>query len=76
VTTWRFPAASEPQQASWPFLGVHRFYMGDTKGGVIRLLLSLICVSGIIGLVEGIIYLTKTDEEFHEIYEVGMKEWF
>jgi TM2 domain-containing membrane protein YozV len=58
-------------------LGVHRFYMGDTKGGVIRLLLALACgVSGIIGLIEGIIYLTKTDEEFKEIYEDGKKEWF
>ncbi len=56
--------------------GVHRFYMGDTKGGIIRLLLILVCVSGIIGLIEGIIYLTKTDEEFKEIYEDGKKEWF
>jgi TM2 domain-containing membrane protein YozV len=57
--------------------GVHRFYMGDTKGGVIRLLLFFVCgISSIIGLIEGIIYLTKTDEEFKEIYEDGKKEWF
>jgi len=51
--------------------------MGDQKGGVLRLLLFLVCrISGIIGLAEGIIYLTKTDEQFKEIYEVGKKEWF
>jgi TM2 domain-containing membrane protein YozV len=58
------------------WLGAHRFYMGDTKGGIIRILTNLLCLGGIIGLVEGIIYLTKTDAEFHEIYEVGKKEWF
>jgi hypothetical protein len=28
------------------------------------------------GLVEGIIYLTKTDEEFYRLYIAGKKEWF
>jgi hypothetical protein len=31
---------------------------------------------GIIGLVEGIIYLTKPDEEFVATYIVGKKGWF
>src|SRR5580698_3490425 len=30
--------------------GAHRFYLGDTMGGIIRLLSSLVCVGGIIGL--------------------------
>jgi hypothetical protein len=30
----------------------------------------------IIGLIEGIIYLTKSDEEFHRMYVVGRKGWF
>ena len=33
-------------------------------------------ISAIIGLIEGIIYLTKTDEEFVRIYVDGRKEWF
>lgn len=33
-------------------------------------------VSGIIGLIEGILYLTKTDAEFDQIYVSGRKEWF
>lgn len=31
---------------------------------------------GVIGLVEGIIYLTKSDDEFHRAYVVGQKGWF
>ena len=58
--------------------GVHRFILGDTKGGVIRIVISLVtCGFGsLIGLVEGIIYLTKSDEEFVQTYIQGKKEWF
>lgn len=58
-------------------LGIHKFYLGYTKEGVIQLLLGLLCgIGGLIGLVEGIIYLTKTDEEFYQTYQVGKKGWF
>ncbi|MBT4692307.1 MAG: hypothetical protein HOB73_03075 [Planctomycetaceae bacterium] len=33
-------------------------------------------VMGIISLIEGIIYLTKTDEQFHQIYILNRREWF
>jgi hypothetical protein len=33
-------------------------------------------VVGVVGLVEGIIYLTKPDEEFHNIYVAGRRPWF
>ena len=33
-------------------------------------------VMGIIGLIEGIIYLTKSDAEFARIYSNGQKGWF
>ncbi|MGJ8633939.1 MAG: TM2 domain-containing protein [Luteolibacter sp.] len=56
--------------------GVHKFYLGYTKEGVIQLLLSLVCLGGIIGLIEGIIYLTKSDEEFVATYVAGRKGWF
>jgi len=57
-------------------IGVHRFYLGDTTGGIIRILLLFTCTSGIIGLIEGIIYLTKSDEEFVQTYIVEKKKWF
>jgi TM2 domain-containing membrane protein YozV len=63
-------------------LGVHKFILGYTTAGVIMLLISLLscgilaAVSGVIGIIEGIIYLTKTDDEFYETYIIGKKEWF
>jgi TM2 domain-containing membrane protein YozV len=58
-------------------LGIHRFVLGDITGGVLRILLSFFCfVGGIIGLIEGIIYLTKSDEEFIRVYQVEKKAWF
>ena len=33
-------------------------------------------VMQVIGLIEGIIYLTQTPQEFKEIYLDGDKEWF
>jgi TM2 domain-containing membrane protein YozV len=59
-------------------LGVHRFILGDTTGGIIRIAIT-ICTCGagsIIGLIEGIIYLTKSDEEFVELYINQKKGWF
>ena len=57
-------------------LGIHKFYLGYTKEGIIQILLSCVFVGGIIGLIEGIIYLTKSDEEFVRTYIQGKKGWF
>lgn len=58
--------------------GVHKFILGYTKEGVIHLVITLFTcgAGGIIGLIEGIIYLTKSDEEFKRIYVDGRKGWF
>jgi len=59
-------------------LGIHRFILGDTTGGIIRIVISLVTcgAGGIIGLIEGIIYLVKSDEEFVEEYINQKKAWF
>jgi len=57
-------------------LGIHKFYLGYIKEGIIQILLSFVCVGGIIGLIEGIIYLTKSDEDFVATYITGKKGWF
>lgn len=58
-------------------LGVHKFVLGYNKEGVIQIVANFACGAGfVIGLVEGIIYLTKTDEEFVRTYQVGRKPWF
>ncbi|MFP6750483.1 MAG: NINE protein [Pirellulaceae bacterium] len=62
--------------------GIHKFLLGFTNAGVVMLLVSLLTCGfgaipmGIIGLVEGIIYLTKSDQEFYQIYVVQKKDWF
>ncbi len=57
-------------------LGIHKFILGYNKEGVLQILLSFLCgVGAIIGIIEGIIYLTKSDEEFYETYQVGKKGW-
>ena len=35
----------------------------------------VLMAAGILGLVEGIIYLTKSDEDFQSIYVTGQKQW-
>ncbi len=71
------------------FWGVHKFYLGFTSAGLVYLLINTIgwivtifllglpnFILGIIAFIEGIIYLTKTDEEFHQLYVVEKKQWF
>ena len=63
-------------------LGIHKFYLGFTGAGVILLLATVLTcgvgwfIAATIGIIEGIIYLTKTDEEFEEMYVVNQKQWF
>jgi TM2 domain-containing membrane protein YozV len=62
--------------------GVHKFILGMTTPGVIMAAVTVLTcgagslVMGTIGLIEGIIYLTKSDEEFYETYIVEKKPWF
>jgi TM2 domain-containing membrane protein YozV len=61
--------------------GIHKFMLGYTTEGVIMLLVTLLTcglagvVMGIIGLVEGIIYLSKSDAEFYSNYIINKKGW-
>jgi len=57
-------------------LGIHKFILGYTQEGIIQLLIGLCGIGSLIGIIEGIIYLTKTDEEFYQTYQVGKKGWF
>jgi TM2 domain-containing membrane protein YozV len=53
-----------------PF-GIHKFLLGYTSEGIIWLIIS-VCTCGIVtsilGLIEGIIYLTKSDHEFYQTF--------
>lgn len=58
--------------------GVHKFILGYTKEGLIQIAITLVtCGMGsLLSFIEGIIYLTKSDEEFYQTYQVGKKGWF
>lgn len=70
-------------------LGIHKFYLGFTGPGLVFLLVNTIgwsitwlflfipnFILFVIGFIEGIIYLTKTDEEFYQTYVVEKRQWF
>jgi TM2 domain-containing membrane protein YozV len=71
-------------------IGVHKFILGYNAEGFILLGITLISIPlmciiigvftiyipVLIGLIEGIIYLTKSDEEFYHMYQLNKKAWF
>lgn len=67
-------------------LGVHKFILGYTKEGIIMLVVTLLVgsitlgfgmsIMALVGLIEGIIYLTKSDAEFVATYVTGRRGWF
>ena len=70
--------------------GVHKFYLGYSREGAIMLaifvvgfLLSFVLIGipmilgvSAVALIEGILYLTKSDEEFERVYVADKKAWF
>lgn len=58
--------------------GIHKFVLGYTTEGIIMIVITILTcgIGSIIGLVEGIIYLTKSDEEFVQTYIQNKKGWF
>lgn len=58
--------------------GIHRFVLGDVVGGILRIIITFATcgIGQILWLIEGVIYLTKSDEEFYRIYMVQKKSWF
>ncbi|HEX8294377.1 MAG TPA: TM2 domain-containing protein [Pyrinomonadaceae bacterium] len=66
--------------------GIHKFVLGYNTEGIIMLAACIVggiltcglasAAVGVIGLVEGIIYLTKSDEEFVRTYVQNKKGWF
>ena len=67
-------------------LGIHKFILGFNTSGIIMILVSTVAgvitcglssmAMWIIGLIEGIMYLTKSDDEFYQQYGVEKKQWF
>ena len=73
-------------------LGIHKFILGYQNEGIILLIgylvalvitvitcglgVPLMLIPSVVGIIEGIMYLTKSDEEFVQTYIINKKPWF
>lgn len=59
-------------------LGIHKFILGYSMEGILQIVITVVTcgVGSVIGLIEGIVYLTKTDEEFIQTYQLNKRGWF
>jgi len=83
ITDWKAMGADKKITAGicailLGWLGIHKFILGYSTEGIIQLILGVLTcgLTNIIGIIEGIIYLTKSDEEFVRTYIQGRKGWF
>lgn len=65
--------------------GAHKFYLGYNTAGIIMLVVSMVGLAlaaiptgiiAIISIIEGVIYILKSDTDFRRIYQDNSKEWF
>lgn len=65
--------------------GIHKFYLGYNRAGAIMIACTMLgwvlafvptMLVGLVALIEGVIYMTRSDAQFHETYEIGRREWF
>ena len=49
-------------------LGIHKFYLGKIGMGILYIAFCWTGIPEIVGLIEGILYLTATDEDFQTKY--------
>ena len=67
-------------------LGIHKFYLGYNTPGFIMLAVTIVgsifslglagLAMVVISIVEGVLYLSKSQTEFEQIYVFDKKEWF
>lgn len=66
--------------------GMHKFYLGYNKAAFTMLAVTVIgsiitlglagAVVWVIAIIEGVIYLTRTQSEFDKVYVRGQRDWF
>lgn len=67
-------------------LGIHKFYLGYNTPGFIMLAVTIVGsifslgIAGlamvVISIIEGVLYLSKSQTEFEQVYVFNKKEWF
>lgn len=82
------PATNSAISSAWPIkskivagilalllggLGIHKFYLGNTKSGILYLLFCWTYIPGIVSFIEGIIILCSNDENFQLKYHVRLQ---
>ncbi len=58
--------------------GANKFYLGYINEGIIQIVLNIVTcgLATAIPLIEGIIYLTMSDQQFDQTYIQNKKAWF
>lgn len=58
--------------------GANKFYLGYINQGIIQIVLNIVTcgIATVIPLIEGILYLTMSDEQFDQTYLQNKKAWF
>ena len=66
--------------------GIHKFYLGYTTAGFITLGITIVggvftlgvaaAVMALVGVVEGILYLTESQSKFESTHVLHVREWF
>ncbi|MDR0515138.1 MAG: TM2 domain-containing protein [Coriobacteriaceae bacterium] len=67
-------------------MGIHKFYLGYNTAGFMMLAISILgsiftfgaaaATVGLVGIIEGIVYLLKPQSEFEQTYVYNKREWF
>ncbi len=67
-------------------LGIHKFYLGYNTPGFIMLAVTILgslftfglagAVIWVIAIIEGVLYLTKSQTDFEQVYVFNKREWF
>ncbi|MDO5616915.1 MAG: TM2 domain-containing protein [Cruoricaptor ignavus] len=61
-----------------PAFAANKFYLGYTKEALLQILFNIVTcgIASIVPFIEGIIYLTMSDEQFDNTYVRNKKAWF
>lgn len=80
------PATNQKQRSTAALLalflgvfGAHQFYLGNNVSGIIRIVMTItmygVVISLPLAIIEFVLYMTASDDEFHDTYVLRRKAW-
>ena len=61
-------------------VGAHKFYLGHPKLGILYILLTCTVIGGVFtgwgSIIEGVLFVTKSDEDFQRVYVLEGRAMF